>query len=141
LVNPASSADKGSLPALTAITVVFCLLFALVPPIISYKFEHARLTSDLRIEALTRARAINALILREPQFWRFMQNELYVVLDYELTDIPVLATRVVYSESKTEAIVAERLEWVAKEGLTLTQSAILYDTGKVVGRIDVLDSS
>jgi signal transduction histidine kinase/CheY-like chemotaxis protein len=138
VVTNSLAARSGSLPAITAISFAFCALIALVVPVIAYQLGHARLESDLRVEALTRARAIDALILREPQLWIFMQNELFVVLDDKLTQTAPFAVRVVSSEGAPTGVVVERILAVASPSITHGES--IYDTGKQVGRVEVVAS-
>ena len=113
-------------------------MIALAFPAISYELGYARLESDLRIEALTRARAVDALISREPQLWTFMQNELLVVLDDKLTQTAPFSVRIIASDEANVDVVAERVLAVASPFIKRSES--FFDTGKRVGRVEVVAS-
>jgi signal transduction histidine kinase/CheY-like chemotaxis protein len=138
VVTNSLAASSGSLPAITAISFAFCMLIALVLPTISYQLGHARLESDLRIEALTRARAIDALILREPEFWPFMLNELFVVLDDKLTQTTPFSVRILATEGASKGVVAERAMAAASPAISLSEP--LHDTGRQVGQVEIVAS-
>ncbi len=132
------AARSGSLPAITVISFAFCAFIALVFPAISYQLEHAGLESDLRLEALMRARAVDAMILREPEFWLFMQNELLVVLDDKLAHTAPFSARIVTTDGASSVVVAERA--LALESPSITLSEPIYDTGRQVGKVEIVAS-
>ncbi len=129
---------QRSLQTITAISLTFCALIAFALPGITYWLGHAQLRADLRVEASTSVRSINTLILREPHLWIFMQNELYVALDDKLTDTAPFASRILAGEGLAQEVVLERNTKL--QGPLLRLSEPIYDTGKVVGRIELTAS-
>jgi signal transduction histidine kinase/CheY-like chemotaxis protein len=132
------AARSGSLPAITVISLTFCAFIALVFPAISYQLEHAGLESDLRIEALMRGRAVDAMILREPELWPFMQNELLVVLNDKLAHTAPFSARIVTTDGASSVLVAEHARAVERPSITLSEP--IYDTGRQVGKVEIVAS-
>ncbi len=132
---PAAGADR--LGGITAISAVFCMVVAVSLPAVSFYLGHAHLQSNLRVEAVTRARAVTTLINREPEFWRFQQNWLLEALEDKAHDSIVFSARIFTVEGAGE-LVAERAN--ALPAPLITQSANLYDAGVLVGHVEVTGS-
>ena len=127
-----------SLQVITAISLAFCAVLAVALPTIAYQLGHAQLRSELRIEAVATARTVNTLILREPQYWRFMQNELLVALEDKLTDTAPFVARIVASNGAATELVLERATGLASPLMVYNEP--IHDTGKEVGRIELTAS-
>ena len=127
-----------SLQVITAISRAFCAVFAIALPAIFFQVGYAQLYSELRIEAVATARTVNTLILREPQYWRFMQNELLVALEDKLTDTAPFVARIVANDGAAIELVLERATGLASP--LMAYSEPIHDTGKEVGRIELTAS-
>ena len=133
--KPAASGDW--LKAITAISIVVCVIVAVSLPATSYYLGRAHLESSLSVEAITRARAVTTLINRDPQFWRFQQNWLLEVLDDRLHDSVEFSARIFDVGTKSE-LIAERLTALPEPLLTRNEN--LYDTGVLAGRVEITGS-
>ena len=84
-MNPGMApAGQHSLRSITLISVVFCIIVAVSLPAITYWLGRDQLESELRVEALTRARYIGLMINQDPQLWPYKRTALVEALDLTL---------------------------------------------------------
>ena len=131
----APSAASLSLRAITVISAVFCAVVAVSLPAITYTLGRDQLESDLRVEALTRARNINLIINQDPLLWPFSQDGLREALNASVHHKLDYAARVLDANN---AVAAERS--VTLPAPLMRQTAPLYDFGQQAGTVEISGS-
>ena len=132
-MNPGMApAGQHSLRSITLISVVFCIIVAVSLPAITYWLGRDQLESELRVEALTRARYIGLMINQDPQLWPYKRDALRDVLDLTLNRGLAYAALV---RDANGAVVVERVTALPMPVMRATE--ILYDTGVPAGTLEV----
>ncbi len=125
--------DGAILRVITAIAAVVCLFVAVALPAFYYVLRSTQLDSSLRIEAYTRARAITALIKREPQMWRNQQVELRDIAADQLHPSLTFAVRVVTDKGGLITQTATEIDTPHRR-----QRAVFFDGGAVAGSVEII---
>ena len=131
----APAAASLSLHAITVISAVFCALVAVSLPAITFMLGRDRLESELRVEALTRARNINLLIQQDPLLWQFTHDGLGESLNVSVNRKLDFAARVL---DVNDAVTVERS--ASLPAPLMQQSAPLYDFGQQTGTVEITAS-
>ena len=117
---------------ISVIVAVACCVFALAVPAVYYVLQQVHIKSDMRVEAVTRARSIDTLIARRPDAWRVQHSELSAVLDERLL---VLREVEVHILDPQGALIAASSMPVPPPHVV--ERAPLHQAGTVVGYVEV----
>ncbi|HTE15621.1 MAG TPA: response regulator, partial [Burkholderiales bacterium] len=121
------------LRGITLIVASACVVFALAVPAVYYVLQHAHVESDLRVEAVARARAVELLIRREPDTWGLRNKALSEKLEDRVLEMRDVESRVVDAQG---AVLAAST-FVAPPP-HLVQRVPLHNAGATVGHIEVV---
>ena len=130
-----STNSDSILIGITAVSALICVAVAIALPAIYYVLRLGQLESSLRVEAITRARAFTLLINRDPQLWRFQQNELREIIEARLHDGLDLNSRIQLDDGE---LVAQSGDPVV--ALPIKQVMPLFDAGVRVGAVEITGS-
>jgi signal transduction histidine kinase/CheY-like chemotaxis protein len=120
------------LQGISRVVAFACSVFALALPGVYFAMQYAHIDSDLRVEAATQARAINARIQQQPEAWPLQRNELSTQLEERIMIARKFESRVVDAQNETLAATA-----YAASAPRLTERAPLYKAGALVGHVVV----
>ena len=95
--------EAAVLRGISLIVGAACVVFALALPAVYFGLQHARVQSDLRVEAVARARAVDALIRSEPQAWRQRTQELQAQLAERVLNSHEVELRIVDADGSALA--------------------------------------
>ena len=94
-LNDASIGEDRILRRISWIVALVFFVFALAVPVIFFVMKRAHIESDLRVEALARAHALDVLIQHDPSSWRLQKSELLEKLEGRVTTMVDVESRLV----------------------------------------------
>lgn len=121
------------LRGITLIVASACVVFALAVPLVYYVLQHVHLRSDLRVEAETRARAVNVLIRSYPENWSVRDKEMSALLEEQLLGTREIEARIVDGRGNVVAATT-----VPMPPPHLTHRTPLRKAGATIGHVEVV---
>ncbi len=130
-----SAGDEDLAPIVNRVAVSVALVVMIVLPFAYWSLAYRDLSATLVFTAKVKATTLSALVTANPNLWMYEDHRLAELL----TKHPVPL------ETGSAQIFDLQDNFVGKAGETpaspvLSRSALLYDSGRVVGRVDVSDS-
>lgn len=125
--------DKNILRGIAGVAALVCIVAAVAIPSIYYVLRIANLESELLVEAQMRARAITALINRDPQSWQSQRDELKQIVEDKVHLDLAIAVRIVGENGQ---VIVDALNSLDKPHSSQI-ATFGYSAGSVVGRVEV----